>query len=597
MSDLDNVNNEGIQDATSLDSLFDAPVDDFKEGEAPTEFYYTVEDVSDASGIDYGEEDAVEIDYDEEEEQPKKKKKEKKTKAAKEGEPKKKKTGLIIVAGLLVLALLAAAYFYFFGGKKYNVTFVTDSGTEIETIKVREGSTVPLIEAPKREGLVFVEWQLNGKKYDESSLVGSDLTLTAFYKKAIKVTFLNEDGSEFLVVEVAEGEPVEKPEKDPEVKNKAFVTWMTEDNKVYSFSTPITKETTLIAKMKDYIKPTGLAYANPEYRIYVNEEKNLPAVVTPGNTTETVMYESSDPTIFTVDNKGVVKGRKEGTATLTAKVEGLVASTTIVVQEKPVVGISIQEGSEVRIGKGKTMALHAVIDPTDATHQEVTWTTSDSTIATIDKNGNLKGIKKGKCVITVTAHNGVSSTTQVEVYVPVQKIELSYSGSSMYMYYGGGSMTITATIIPSDADVQTVEWSLPPNAGERSMFNISTSNNGNTITITAGEGSTYSGAVYHVSASADGVQCTNPIDIYAEPLLAVQYPYDDTSFSANVGEAFTLAFNMDGNISVSNGDILSTCDIGTSSVTMTAVSEGSVTVAMTTNAGQTKYVEIYFAQP
>ena len=65
---------------------------------------------------------------------------------------------------------------------------------------------------------------------------------------------------------------------------------MTEDNKVFSFSTPITKDITLIAKMKDYIKPTGLAYANPEYRIYVNEEKNLPAVVTPGNTTETVMY-------------------------------------------------------------------------------------------------------------------------------------------------------------------------------------------------------------------------------------------------------------------------------------------------------------------
>jgi flagellar basal body-associated protein FliL len=594
-NDFEEMKNDSIQDATSLDSLFDAPVEGFEDGKAPSEFFYTVEEeVPDASGIDFGEEDAEPIDFEEvEEEEPKKKApKKKKEKAPKGEKPKKKKTGLIIVAVLLVLALAAAAYFYFFGGKKFNVTFVSDGGAEIQTVKVREGSTVPLIEAPAKEGYVFVEWQLNGKKYDESSLVGSDLTLTAFYKKAMKVTFLNEDKSEFLVVEVAEGETVEKPEKDPEVKNKAFVTWMTEDNKVFSFSTPITKDITLIAKMKDYIKPTGLAYANPEYRIYVNEEKNLPAVVTPGNTTETVMYESSDPTIFTVDNKGMVKGRKEGTATLTAKVEGLVATTTIVVQEKPVVGISIQEGAEVRIGKGKTMALHAVIDPDDATHKEVTWTSSDNTIATVDKNGVLKGVKKGKCVVTVTAHNGVSYNTQVEVYVPVERVELSYSGSSLYMYYGSGSLTVTATIYPSDADVQTVEWSLPPNAGERAMFNLSSS--GNTIVVSAGEGSIYSGAAYHISASADGVTCSNPIDVYAEPLIAVQYPYDDTAFTANVGEEFTLAFNMEGTISVSNGDIFSVCNIGTSSVTMNAASAGETSVSITTNAGQTKYVTISF---
>ncbi len=553
-NDFEEMKNDSIQDATSLDSLFDAPVEGFEDGKAPSEFFYTVEEeVPDASGIDFGEEDAEPIDFEEvEEEEPKKKApKKKKEKAPKGEKPKKKKTGLIIVAVLLVLALAAAAYFYFFGGKKFNVTFVSDGGAEIQTVKVREGSTVPLIEAPAKEGYVFVEWQLNGKKYDESSLVGSDLTLTAFYKKAMKVTFLNEDKSEFLVVEVAEGETVEKPEKDPEVKNKAFVTWMTEDNKVFSFSTPITKDITLIAKMKDYIKPTGLAYANPEYRIYVNEEKNLPAVVTPGNTTETVMYESSDPTIFTVDNKGMVKGRKEGTATLTAKVEGLVATTTIVVQEKPVVGISIQEGAEVRIGKGKTMALHAVIDPDDATHKEVTWTSSDNTIATVDKNGVLKGVKKGKCFVTVTAHNGVSYNTQVEVYVAVDKVEIKIeSGSQVIAGNGNSTVTIRATITPSDADVQTVKWYYM--AGGEIMY-FTPSESGNTLTITANSFEQTGLQQVNVSAEADGVQCSSPITIYIEPRLNGGYYVDgmpaDTG-GATVGASIMFSVNSEGAISI-----------------------------------------------
>ena len=63
---------------------------------------------------------------------------------------------------------------------------------------------------------------------------------------------------------------------------------------------------------------------------------------------EKVTYSSSDTEVFTVDENGYVKGVKEGTAVLTAKVEDLVATTTIIVEEKPVTGLSIQEGMSIK---------------------------------------------------------------------------------------------------------------------------------------------------------------------------------------------------------------------------------------------------------
>ncbi len=487
-------------DATSLDYLFDNANEEPPKATASSFTY--------ASDNDPEEDPFSDI---------KESKKGKKGKH-KSQKPKKKKTGIIIIAALLVLAILAGVYFFFFSAKKYNVSFLNEDGSEIETVKVKEGSSVTLIEAPEKEGFVFKEWQLNGKAYDVSKPVTSDISLKAFYKKAVKVTFLNEDGTEFTVVTIGEGETVEKPEKDPEAKDKAFVTWLTEDEKVFSFLTEIKEDLTLIAKMKPYIKPTGLAYANPTYRIYIKEEKHLPAVVTPGNTTETVMYSSSDPEIFTVDNKGTVKGLKEGTATLTAKVEGLVATTTVTVEPKPVEGLTLQEGNSVRVGKNKSITLHPVIVPEDATYKDVTFTCSDESVASISKEGVVKGLKKGTCTVTATAHNGVSYWTNVEVFNDVERVELVYSDSTDTLYFGENTLTVTLKYYPEDADVDSIEWSYPPNNGEKLMFATTLSGDKKTLTVSAGNGVVGygSGATYTISATVNTTTCSNPRTITAK---------------------------------------------------------------------------------
>ena len=75
-NDFEKTNEEYVEDATSLDALFDAPADDFKSGEAPTEFYYTaVDDADDVTDINWDDNEkdyASVIDEDFKEEKPKK---------------------------------------------------------------------------------------------------------------------------------------------------------------------------------------------------------------------------------------------------------------------------------------------------------------------------------------------------------------------------------------------------------------------------------------------------------------------------------------------------------------------------------------------
>ena len=68
----------------------------------------------------------------------------------------------------------------------YNVTFNSDSGNFIEGVKVKDGFTVTEPSKPKKDGYTFVEWQLDGKKYDFSNAVTKDIKLVAKWEKEVK---------------------------------------------------------------------------------------------------------------------------------------------------------------------------------------------------------------------------------------------------------------------------------------------------------------------------------------------------------------------------------------------------------------------------
>ncbi len=153
----------------------------------------------------------------------------------------------------------------------------------------------------------------------------------------------------------------------------------------------------------------------------LNKGDNLQLSVTyhPEDTTadKTVTWTSTDDTVAKVDENGNVTALKAGTAYIKAKVEDKEVSCKIHVVV-PLTGINLNKNT-AEIVKGQTEKLTATLVPEDTTYTgKVEWTSSDSTIATVDENGNVKGLKEGKVTITAKAvENGNEIIDTAEIIV------------------------------------------------------------------------------------------------------------------------------------------------------------------------------------
>ena len=64
------------------------------------------------------------------------------------------------------------------------ITFDTDGGTEIEELELEKYSKLIAVETPIKEGYIFVEWQLDGVKYDLDTPIENNITIKAIYELA-----------------------------------------------------------------------------------------------------------------------------------------------------------------------------------------------------------------------------------------------------------------------------------------------------------------------------------------------------------------------------------------------------------------------------
>ena len=129
-------------------------------------------------------------------------------------------------------------------------------------------------------------------------------------------------------------------------------------------------------------------------------------------TTQGVVWASDNTDVATVDEVGLVTAVKAGTATITVSVKGqpgIKATCTITVKSSDiaVTKLTLSESS-AEVSVGKTLPLSCTIEPTNATNKELVWSTSDETIATVDAQGVVTGVKAGKVTITVASKSNPS---------------------------------------------------------------------------------------------------------------------------------------------------------------------------------------------
>ncbi len=125
------------------------------------------------------------------------------------------------------------------------------------------------------------------------------------------------------------------------------------------------------------------------------------------NASASATWKSSDTSIATVDENGVVTGIKAGTAAITAEADGVAATCLVTVFESS----TTISASTLSIKVGETATLKATVIGED---KSVAWTSSDTSVATVEMNGTVTGVKAGTATITATA-NGVGASCTVTV--------------------------------------------------------------------------------------------------------------------------------------------------------------------------------------
>ena len=173
-------------------------------------------------------------------------------------------------------------------------------------------------------------------------------------------------------------------------------------------------------------KVTEVKLDKTNLALEVGGTATLTATVEPDNATnQNVTWESDNTTVATVDTYGNVTAIGAGTAIITVTTQDgtfeATCAVTVTAAPVPVTGVSLNKDS-LALGVGDSETLTATVAPDNATNQAVTWTSSDSTVATVDQNGVVTALARGTAVITATAADGsgasASCTVTVSSYLP-----------------------------------------------------------------------------------------------------------------------------------------------------------------------------------
>lgn len=173
---------------------------------------------------------------------------------------------------------------------------------------------------------------------------------------------------------------------------------------------------------------------------------------------KTILWTTSDPTIATVDETGMVTALMPGECTITATSQdtGVYATCKVTVTE-PVTGITLNF-TEASIYAGDRIVIIPSVTPIDADNKAVTYLSSDPEIASVDENGIVTGLKGGSCVILVTTvERGLVASCKITVYEFVTSVTINEK--DVKYINNGASKAFTVTVTPDSASNRGVIWS------------------------------------------------------------------------------------------------------------------------------------------
>ncbi|MCI6017285.1 MAG: Ig-like domain-containing protein [Clostridiales bacterium] len=215
------------------------------------------------------------------------------------------------------------------------------------------------------------------------------------------------------------------------------------------------------------ITPSGLSFD------YIGEKAQLTATVSPSTTYDkSVTWRSLNPEIATVDANGLVTAVGRGTTTIFAVTHNGI-ETSIPVE---VIGEYLSftmTPANPNMYPGETADMQISVDPADSGYvaDTTTWTSSNTSVATVDEFGRVTAVSAGRTKITATlqreGRTAYTVSTVVTVLRQVDKVVINEKAANpdgITGRYAGETIQLTATVSPSDAANKNVIWSSANNS-------------------------------------------------------------------------------------------------------------------------------------
>ena len=321
-----------------------------------------------------------------------------------------------------------------------------------------------------------------------------------------------------------------------------------------------------------------------EMTLTEGESETLAATVTPENAeNKSIIWSSNNEAVATVDANGTVIAKRAGTAVITAtSTNGKSAGCTVTVEKKqiPVTEVRLSE-STVGIVEGSTYKLTATVLPENTTDSKnVSWSSNNEAVATVDANGNVTAKRAGTAVITATSTNGKSAGCTVTVekkQIPVTEVRLSESTVGIVE---GSTYKLTATVLPENTtDSKNVSWS----SNNEAVATVDA--NGNVTAKRAG-----TAVITATSTNGKTAGCTVTVSKKEIPIIEISL--DKSSATLTEGETTTLTAtvlpeNTTDSKSVSWSSSNSEVATVDANGTVTAKRAGTVVITATSTNGKT----------
>ena len=360
---------------------------------------------------------------------------------------KNKKTVIAIVSAIVLIAIIAIVVMIIMkNNKKYTITFDTQGGNKIEAIEVKVNETLVLPKNPEKEGYIFLHWvDEEDKPVSNNFKVTKDMKLIAKWaeptQELITVSFDTDGGSKIEDIVLIKGEPLKLPD-NPIKDGYIFKNWVSKDE----IQIPVYDDALL---SEDIVLKA----------IWEKEEKKKEQTTTTNKNDKTPQTPS--------------QGNQNEQPTTTPTPENQNVEVTDISLNKNSLGLII----------GNSDTLTANITPSNATNKSVTWSSSNSSIISVDNSGKVTAKAIGSATITAKTANGKEASATVTS--DVKNITLTVGNQTISKYGTITSTNITVNIDANGYNVpdSLITWSAPDTSGYTAPAYMST--NGKTATVTA----------------------------------------------------------------------------------------------------------------